>query len=215
MSAELKVAHLLRLSARAGWPLPTTAVLEVGCGDGAVLAQLRRHAPAAELVGVEVSRTAADLARGRSEISRILVFDGGTLPFEDDSFELVFATHVLEHVADPVGLLREMRRVSRGAVAVEVPLERNVAARRPAAVALSRAAGHVQRFGRSDVSRLLAEAGLRRVSDFSDPLPRRVRTFQDGAWRGTAKWAVRSALAGVPGGERLMTVHYAALALPA
>jgi len=214
LGAELKVEHLVALLERAGRALPATAVLEVGCGDGAVLAALRQHTRAAQLVGVEISSTGADIARARPEITRVVVFDGTTLPFEDGFFELVFATHVLEHVADPVGLLREMRRVSRGAIAVEVPLERNLAARRPAAVALSRAVGHIQRFDRSDVRRLLTEAGLRPVTELSDPLPRRVRTFHDGMWRGSAKWAVRSALAGIPGGERLMTVHYAVLALP-
>lgn len=213
LSAELKVDHILRLLERADLPRSPAEVLEVGCGDGAVLAELRGHMPAAELVGVEVSGTAADLARAQPQVSRALVFDGATLPFADASFGLVFATHVLEHVTDPLGLLREMRRVTQGPVVVEVPLERNLAARRPAAVARSAAAGHVQRFERGDVRRLLTAAGLVPIGDLSDPLPRWVRTFHDGRLRGTAKWAVRSALAGAPGGERLMTVHYAALAL--
>lgn len=212
LSAIGKADHVWNLLARANLPLPAS-ILEVGCGDGAVLAELGRRGAGRELVGLEVSASAAALARAHPEIDRVLTFDGATLPFADGAFELVVATHVLEHVRDPAALVVEMRRVSSRIVFVEVPLEDNLAARRPAAVARSRAVGHVQRFSRRDVRRLLAGAGCRVACDVCDPLPRSVRTFTDGQLRGTAKWAVRSMLAALPGaGPRLMTVHYAALA---
>jgi SAM-dependent methyltransferase len=185
--------------------------LEVGCGDGQVLTELAHRGFGPELVGIEVSETAASMARDHAEITRVATFDGERLPFPDASFPLVLATHVLEHVTDPLTLLQEMRRVATSFVVIEVPLESNLAARRPRAVALSRRVGHIQRFGRSDVRRLIAEAGLTRVAELTDPLPRRLRAFHDGRARGTAKWAVRSALLLLPKGERLMTVHYAAL----
>ncbi len=171
-------------------------------------------APDARLVGAEISRSAADLARARSEIAEVHTFDPGQpLPFGDGAFPLVVATHVLEHVDDPPGVVRELARVSAGLVCVEVPLEANVAARRRQAVARSVAAGHVQRFSRHDLRDLIAAAGLSRAADLVDPLPRSVRVFQDGPVLGSAKWAIRALLALPPGlGERVMTVHYAALA---
>jgi SAM-dependent methyltransferase len=213
LSAVIKADHIGALMRRSDHE-PPAAILEVGCGDGAVLSAMRRHAPRARLVGAEVSRTAADLARRRPEIAAVHTFDAGApLPFADGEFPLVFATHVLEHVDDPLGSLRELARVSSALVCVEVPLEANVAARRDQAVARSRAAGHVQRFSRADMRALIADAGLSRLADLVDPLPRSVRVFQDGPALGTAKWAVRALLALPPGlGERLMTVHYAALA---
>ena len=165
------------------------------------------------LVGVEVSETAAHMARDQAGITRVMTFDGARLPFPDSSFPLVLATHVLEHVTDPRGLLEEMRRVAASYVVIEVPLEQNLAARRPRAVALSQQVGHIQRFSRSDVQHLIAEAGLTRASELTDPLPRKLRAFHDGRVRGTTKWAVRSGVARLPKGERLMTVHYAALAM--
>ncbi|MGA9859648.1 MAG: class I SAM-dependent methyltransferase [Solirubrobacteraceae bacterium] len=211
LSAIGKADHVTQLLARAGRRAPG-AVLEVGCGDGAVLAELGRRGLGPDLVGVEVSSSAAELAASRPEIDRVQTFDGVRLPFADASFELVLATHVLEHVEDPLGLLREMRRVASALVFVEVPLETNLAAQRPAAIARSVAAGHVQRFRRADVRQLLTQSGLTLAGEISDPLPRAVRTFTDGEVRGTLKWAVRSLLALSPAvGERLMTVHYAAL----
>jgi SAM-dependent methyltransferase len=213
LSAVIKADHIGALMRRSGREAPA-GILEVGCGDGAVLSAMRRHAPGARLVGAEISHTAADLARRRPEIAEVHTFDAGSpLPFDDGAFGLVFATHVLEHVDDPLASLRELARVSGALVCVEVPLEANVAARRGRAVTRSTAVGHVQRFSRADVRALIAGAGLTRLADLVDPLPRSVRVFQDGPALGTAKWAVRSLLALPPGlGERVMTVHYAALA---
>jgi SAM-dependent methyltransferase len=213
LSAVIKADHIGALMRRTGQAAPA-AMLEVGCGDGAVLSAMRRHAPQARLVGAEISHSAADLARQRPDVAAVHTFDvGAPLPFADGEFPLVFATHVLEHVDDPLGSLRELARVSSALVCVEVPLEANLAARRGQAVSRSRAAGHVQRFSRGNMRALIAEAGLSRLADLVDPLPRSVRVFQDGPALGTAKWAIRGLLALPPGlGERLMTVHYAALA---
>ncbi len=213
LSAVIKADHVTTLLRRAG-QAPPASILEVGCGEGAVLSALRPAAPDARLVGAEISHSAADLARRRAEIAEVRTFaPGERLPFEDGEFALTLATHVLEHVDDPAGSLRELARVSAGLVCVEVPLEANVAARRGEALARSQAVGHVQRFSRRAMRTLIAEAGLTRLADLVDPLPRSVRVFQDGPALGTAKWAVRAMLALPPGlGERLMTVHYAALA---
>jgi SAM-dependent methyltransferase len=211
LSATIKADHVTALLRQAGYER-LNPVLEVGCGDGAVLAAL--HHPGARMIGAEISHSAAALARNRAEIAEVHTFDpGGRLPFPDRSFPLVVATHVLEHVHDPLALLHEMRRVSEMLVLLEVPLEHNAAARRSGAVARSVAAGHVQRFSRRSVRALLTEAGLAPRASLLDPLPRAVRVFQDGPLLGSAKWAIRSLLALPPGlAERVMTVHYAVLA---
>jgi SAM-dependent methyltransferase len=213
LDAVVKAEHVAELLKRGqvGWE--RLSVLDVGCGDGRVLTELAHHGFGPELVGVEVSETAARMARDHTEITRVVTFDGVRLPFADSSFPLAIAMHVLEHVADPLALLQEIRRVTKAFVVIEVPLESNLAARRPRAVALSRSVGHIQRFSRSDVQRLIADAGLTTVSELTDPLSRELRALHDGRVRGSTKWAVRSALTLLPHRERLMTVHYAALAV--
>ena len=77
------------------------------------------------MTALEVTEAALDLAR--AEIARrglanvdFAVGDVHALDFPDDTFDVVHAHQVLQHVADPVAALREMRRVTRpgGVVAV-------------------------------------------------------------------------------------------------
>jgi SAM-dependent methyltransferase len=212
LSATIKAGHVMRLCQRAGIT-HVDSILEVGCGDGAVLAELHHRGIADRLAGVEISHTAASLARNRPEIDVVTTFAGERLPLADDAYDLVLATHVLEHVGDPARLLSEMHRVAASVVVIEVPLEANAAGHRPAALRRSVAAGHVQRFDRRAIRQLVDDTGLARRHELSDPLPRSVRVFQDGTVLGTVKWAARGLLTLSPGrGERWMTVHYAALA---
>ena len=101
---------------------PRTLV-EIGCGDGALLAALRGLAPVFD--GFELSAPAAELARrALPDARRIEAFDGFEVPAEDDSYDLAILSHVLEHVPVPLPLLAEAARVAHE-VLVEVPLEDN------------------------------------------------------------------------------------------
>lgn len=216
LSAAPKADHVVRLCARGG--LVPTTVADVGCGDGAMLAELARRGFGESRVGYELSRTAVEIAREQPGIDEVRVFDGERLPAEDGAYDLGILSHVLEHVPDPAATLRETARVCR-AVVLEVPLEANVSAGRPAKRAHAEEIGHLHRFDRVAVDRFVADAGMRVVARLSDPLPRAVHTYwaqtPRGRAAGTAKWAARRALTLVPPvGERLITVHHAALVLP-
>jgi SAM-dependent methyltransferase len=218
LGAQAKADHVEVLARRIG-AAGAASVLEIGCGDGAVLAELGRRGLGRRRVGLEISATGVELAARRPEIDEALAFDGLHVDAPDGAFDLAFATHVLEHVPDPAPLLAEMTRVAR-AVIVEVPLEDNISAHRPAARAASEAAGHLHRFSRTDIHALIAATGWRVRGELLDPLSHEVHVFgaQGTAARakGTTKWAVRRALAAVPAlAERLFTMHYAVAATPA
>jgi ubiquinone/menaquinone biosynthesis C-methylase UbiE len=87
------------------------SVLDVGCGEGHVLAELRARG-AGEIHGVDIVdlRAYCDVPFQR--------YDGLTLPFPDQRFDLVMLNFVLHHVPDDrkLPLLREALRVSRGKV---------------------------------------------------------------------------------------------------
>jgi SAM-dependent methyltransferase len=215
LSAVGKADHVQRLVERVGISAPGT-VAEVGCGDGAVLGELGRRKFGERRVGLEVSSSGVELARQRPEIDETVIYDGQTIPAGDGAFDLVFATHVLEHLADPAPLLQEMARVAL-VVIVEVPLESNISGRRPAARAASDGVGHLQCFDRDQVRALLDGAGLRLQAEVLDSLPLAVQTFWSSSRRarasGAAKWGVRRAAAHVPSlATRLFTMHYAVLA---
>jgi SAM-dependent methyltransferase len=84
--------------------------LDLGCGAGSFTAILATAG--ASVVGVEVAEAA--LARARAEHPeldfRLAPFDG-PLPFDEAEFDLVWASEVLEHVADTERWLREVARV--------------------------------------------------------------------------------------------------------
>ncbi|MCD0481460.1 methyltransferase domain-containing protein [Streptacidiphilus sp. ASG 303] len=100
---------------------PGAAVLDVGCGPGTVTADLaERVGPGGHVTGLDASAEVLEQARrtaaGRGldgDRVRLAAGDVHALPFPDGSFDVVHAHQVLQHVADPVRALREMRRVCR------------------------------------------------------------------------------------------------------
>ncbi len=219
LSAVGKADHVLALT-----PMPLRAgdprVLDIGCGDGALIAELARREPGWRFAGVEIAEAAVELAAGRCPRADVRAYDGETLPWEAGAFELAVLSHVLEHVPDPASVLAEAARVA-AYVIVEVPLEDNISARRGAKRAVADDVGHIQRFSRDNVARIAADAGLRVAADVVDPLGREVHTFfADTALqqaRGTVKWLARSGINTVApaAAQRLFTVHYACRCEPA
>ena len=89
---------------------PGDRVLDVGCGTGDFTAAMARAG--ADAIGVDVAEAALRRARSRHPgVEFRLVPLDGPLPFEDGSFELVWASEVIEHVADTARWLSEVRRV--------------------------------------------------------------------------------------------------------
>jgi ubiquinone/menaquinone biosynthesis C-methylase UbiE len=87
-------------------------VLDYGCGDGAFAADL--VAAGCAVTMADVAEEALRRARARvPEARAVHVAEGAALPFDEDAFDVVWAGEVLEHVADVVGLLAELRRVLR------------------------------------------------------------------------------------------------------
>ena len=115
-SAAYLLAHL-----NAGMDL-----LDVGCGPASITADLAERVAPGRVVALDAAAGALEAARktlrerGLSEQVEVTSGDVMALPFEDASFDVVHAHQVLQHLADPVGALAEMRRVTRpgGIVAV-------------------------------------------------------------------------------------------------
>jgi len=99
-------------------------VLEVGAGDGSILKYLSDQNFAPEYHAVEISDSGVDRIRQRNipGVKSVQLFDGYRLPFEDNSFDLVILSHVLEHVEHERLLLRQLKRVA-GHCVIEVPLD--------------------------------------------------------------------------------------------
>lgn len=85
-------------------------LLEVGCGSGAVLAQVRSTFEPRLAVGVEIDCRNAETAR---HVAPVVRGNGERLPFAEGSFDAVLFRFVLRHVTAPDRLLAEARRVLR------------------------------------------------------------------------------------------------------
>jgi len=104
---------------------PGLTLLDVGCGPGTITSDLAALVSPGRATAVEVTADALALARaeaaerGQPNID-FTVADVHELPFPADTFDVVHAHQVLQHVADPVAALRELRRVCKpgGLVAV-------------------------------------------------------------------------------------------------
>lgn len=94
-------------------------ILDVGCGTGANLLMLSKFGDAE---GVDVSEDALAFCRER-ELENVKLGAAEQLPYDDDTFDLVTALDVVEHLDDDLAGLREMRRVLRpgGRVLLFVP----------------------------------------------------------------------------------------------
>ena len=97
---------------------PGLSVLDVGSGPGTITIDIARRVAGGRVVGMDASTDviaqAAALAR-TSGVTNVefVTGDAYALDFPDDSFDVVHAHQILQHVADPVAVLREMRRVAK------------------------------------------------------------------------------------------------------
>jgi SAM-dependent methyltransferase len=133
-------------------------LLDIGCGNGEFLATAAARWPGAELLGLELSDAAVAAARRKVPAARLRVCDllGEAAPTED---EAGWATHavcseVLEHVDDPVRLLRTARQwiAPGGRLVITVP--------GGPMSAFDRHIGHRQHFSPDDLREVMSAAGL-------------------------------------------------------
>lgn len=161
--------HLIRslLEARLP-PDPNRRVLDVGCGAGGNLGLLAEFG---DVLGAEPAGPGLDGCRARGlGPDRVVEAGAERLPFDDESFGLVTALDVIEHLDDDLGALKEMRRVLRpgGHLLLTVPAYRFLWSVHDEAL------GHRRRYMASEIHRLLNAVGLtilRRTYAISFPLP--------------------------------------------
>jgi SAM-dependent methyltransferase len=97
---------------------PGIDLLDVGCGPGTITIDLARRCAPGRVLGVDAAADAIAAAAAAADEDgvtnlEVRVADVYALDLPDDSFDVVHAHQVLQHLSDPVAALREMRRVCR------------------------------------------------------------------------------------------------------
>ena len=125
IGARDKAKNVIRLWSKCGGR-EQPSLADIGCGDGALIRALDHKGFALAYTGMEISESGLAKASVPKyhTLCNFALFDGCSIPFRDQSFDLSVLSHVLEHVECPRLLLREAARIARH-VFVEVPLEFN------------------------------------------------------------------------------------------
>jgi ubiquinone/menaquinone biosynthesis C-methylase UbiE len=111
-------SHLWRTAANSAAYLlphlePGMDLLDVGCGPGNLTADLAGYVRPGRAVGVDAAVEVIEVARSSNPEVEFAMGDAYQLDYPDGTFDVVHAHQVLQHLADPVAALVEMRRVAK------------------------------------------------------------------------------------------------------
>ena len=140
-----KVDYLNKLSGR---------IIDVGCGYGFLLYGLNDNW---EKFGVDISKLATGFAQQYGEIFCGTLEDA---KYPDNHFDATVLNHIIEHVEDPVGLIREVRRILKpnGKLIIETPdFDSEVARRFGNHFRMLCDRGHISLFNQLGLYRLLTD----------------------------------------------------------
>lgn len=104
-------------------------LLDVGCGEGTIASEIQNRG--FDVHGVDFSTVAVKKARDRGVNTIEHDIDKGPIPFEDNFFDVIWASDVIEHVFDPIFLLSEINRMLKkgGIFILSVPNDFNIYSR--------------------------------------------------------------------------------------
>ena len=165
-------------------------ILEVGCGEGAILQRLSELQFGTKYTGLEISPSAVQRALEK-ELSKVEIqlFDGYELLFPDKRFDLAIISHVLEHVEYPRKLIYEAAKVAR-VVFIEVPLEDNL---RLSKEFVFDRVGHINFYNVNSISRLVQSCGMRILATHLSHSSRQSYVYRKGRLHGPVSYLVKEA----------------------
>jgi 2-polyprenyl-3-methyl-5-hydroxy-6-metoxy-1,4-benzoquinol methylase len=103
--------------------LSPNTILDAGCGEGFTMNKLKENGLGNKIEGIEYEKDA--IAFGKKLFPNLIIRQGSIyeLPYEDNSFDLVICTEVLEHLEEPEKAFREMLRVTKKYLMISTPNE--------------------------------------------------------------------------------------------
>ncbi len=106
---------------------PHKSIIEIGAGEGSVLQELSARKFADELYAIDISESGIKKIKERQidTLKECNTYDGYTIPYADNQFDIAVLTHVVEHLENPRILIYEASRVAKH-LFIEVPLEHTI-----------------------------------------------------------------------------------------
>lgn len=177
--------HIRRIIVETVRPLGVRSVVDVGCGNGGLLADLQQQLGLIDVCGIDISRRALEAAKQRAQ-GEFRVVDIARERL-DRTFDLVLSSQVIEHIEDDDAMLARMRAMCGGYCLVGTlqgtmrPSERSI--------------GHLRNYTRRGLEEKMERAGfaVERVIEWGFP-------FYSPLYRSVMEW--RGVKAGTPGYDR-------------
>lgn len=134
-------------------------VLDVGCGTGGLLELIEHTRPDLYTLGTDIAEIPQFLSKGG-----FINASAHTLPFADNTFDLITCAHVLEHLHDPGPVVAELLRVCRpnGYLYLETPSQRSALI--PFGHNFWDDPTHVRPYSKRALTRLLALNGVNTIT---------------------------------------------------
>jgi len=106
-------------------------LLEVGCGLGYFLHHAEKWFPQSELLGLDIHEMALNYAAKHLNRAKLTRHDAHTLPFDHNTFDLLVALHLIEHLREPEKFFSEAKRVLKpeGLLIIATPNPAGIPAR--------------------------------------------------------------------------------------
>jgi SAM-dependent methyltransferase len=193
LCAAENIGPIDELLSRAG--VAVRSVIDVGCGDGAVLSEMSMRGIGSTFVAYEIAPSAVSYVQARNipGVERVRLFDGESIPEADDSFDLGVLHFVLDQALAPAELLSEVRRVARY-VFVVVILDDTWRTRSKLRSGQSDRFGRLQLYNRETIREQIAGAGLSILAEsVRAPGIREAVFWADGAPARTRAYALAAA----------------------
>lgn len=145
--------HTRRLILREAAMLPFKSVLDIGCGIGTLISEVRDRFPGRSYTGSDVSKNAVARARRyhpEPEIDfQVLDIQSGAL---DRTFDLILLSEVIEHLEHPLTAMKNIRRMCSGYLILTTPTGKRL----PTDLAFY----HLKHFTPKELGTLAQEAGF-------------------------------------------------------
>jgi SAM-dependent methyltransferase len=147
--------HIRRILKDIIRPLKIDSVLDIGCGQGSLLQELCAEFPYIKPYGVDISKSAVELAIQRVPNGRFWVLDISQQPL-NQKYDLVVCSEVLEHIPDDITTLRNLKQMTGRYLLISAPQGRM---RR-----FERKVGHVRNYAPGELVKKFEKNGFVIVS---------------------------------------------------
>ncbi len=137
-----------------------TKMLDFGCGTGTLQNEFAKKITSDQTFGIDTSSDAIKFTKMRG-VKNAFLFNGKIIPFKDNSFDLITAIDVIEHVQDDLKAIKEIHRVLKtGGIGIFlVPAHQNLWSTRDIRLE------HFRRYKKKQLAKIAKLAGLKVLTE--------------------------------------------------